>query len=178
MGEDSFDISNVFIVSSLLIGAFLAVLASTDLLSRSEAASEIHPGVILALGLILALGSWAIPGFLEVPIRSNLTRCHGIMRAMAVKINESAGQYGELPTDIDSLFTDNERVDPFAPDHSGIHWVKTCEQTGFLLSVGPDHKAEYASIHGMIPYSPTNGSFSKGDILFEVVLPSATSKEQ
>jgi len=177
LGEDSFDISEVFIVSSLLIGAFVAVLASIDLLSRSEAASEIHPGVILALGLLLALGSWAMPGFVEVPIRAKLTKCHGIMRAMAEKINESAIQSGELQTGIDSLFTESERVDPFAPGFSKIQWYKKSDQTGLLLSVGPNHRTDSDLPNEIILYSPTNGSFSMGDILQEVAIQTTSGRE-
>lgn len=168
MGEGSLEVEKVFIISSLLIGAFLAVLALTDLLTRSKAASEIHPGVILTLGIILVLGSWAMPGIMETPLRANLTRCHAIMREMGTKIADLVEQTGETPSQIESFFTREEMLDPFAPDQAGFTWRKTGAKTGMISSVGPDQKQDLAPSREIILYSVTNGSFSRGDIVLHI----------
>lgn len=168
LGEDSVPVEEILIISSLLTGAFLAVLALIDLITRSQAASEIHPGVILTLGIILVLGSWAMPGMLETPLRANLTRCHAIMREMGAKIADLVEQTGETPSHIDSLFTDEEMLDPFAPDQAGFTWRKTGAKTGMISSVGPDQKQDLAPSREIILYSVTNGSFSSGDIVLHI----------
>jgi hypothetical protein len=165
LGEDSLSIPESLIVSSLLIGVFLTVLAFSDLISRSEAASEVHLGVALALGLILALASWGMPGFLETPIRANITKCRGLMREMTRKIEKIVGQTGEIPRSIDSLFTEQEMLDLFSPDCGKLLWQKTGVKTGVIISVGPNQENDWEPNGDFISYSVTNGSFSKGDII-------------
>lgn len=166
--EDSIDIPKFLIVSSLLIGAFLAALAFSDLISRSEAASEIHPGVALALGLILVLASWAMPGNLETPLRANLSKCRTVMMEMAEKISDSVKQTGEVPANLELLFTEGEMADPFAPDRGRFLWRKTSAKTGMISSVGPNQINDFELTGEIIPYNVTNGSFSIGDLVSPV----------
>ena len=101
----------------------------------------------------------------EDSVRRGVDRAKADMRSMATAVEAYGVDYNEYPKTLSLLTTPVAYItrvmtDPFSTS-GATYQYENPKAVWILWSVGPDRTDD----HGKIPYDPTNGTLSKGDII-------------
>jgi len=101
----------------------------------------------------------------EDSVRRTVGRAQADMRAMATALEAYHVDYSEYPKTLSVLTTPVAYItrvmtDPFSTS-GAVYQYENPKQDWILWSVGPDRTDDRAKI----PFDPTNGTLSKGDII-------------
>ena len=116
---------------------------------------------ILFLLILLILQMWiSLPSYFESRIRSKVILALENMRSLASNLDEMSKQ--ETPRQLGHISSKrNILIDPFT--HEELHF-SSGNGDWLLISSGPDKT--YENAENLIPYDPSNGTLSRGDIIF------------
>lgn len=153
---------------ALLASLFVAVGTVARKLLRPDLPAKPSDVVLFTFAILVALGAFAMPGFVEATQRSRHVGCKQQLREIAGELEEHFASTGSLPDDLSGIGKAVEVADLYVTGSETVHWTKLSEKGGLLVSVGPDRINQFLLGGAKVPYDPTNGTFSIGDVLQEV----------